>query len=33
MVGAARKVAILGNLKDEVFEGYKKCPAVGHSTI
>jgi hypothetical protein len=33
MDGASGRVALLGNLKDEVFEGYTKCPAGGPSSI
>jgi len=33
MVRASGRAPLLGNLEDEVFEGYMKCPAVGSPTI
>jgi hypothetical protein len=33
MVGASGRSPVLGNLEDEVFKGYTKCPAVGPFTI
>jgi len=33
MVGASGKAPLLGNLEDEVFEGYTKCPVVVPPTI
>jgi hypothetical protein len=33
VVGASGKAPLLGNLEDEVFEGYMKCPVVVPPTI
>jgi hypothetical protein len=33
MVEASGRAPLLGNLEDEVFEGYRKCPEVGPPTI
>jgi hypothetical protein len=33
MEGASGRAPLLGNLKDEVFERYTKCPVGGPSTI
>jgi hypothetical protein len=33
MEGALGRTPLLGNLKDEVFEGYTKCTAGGPSSI
>ena len=32
MEGALGRAPLLGNLEDEVFEGYTKCPVVGPPT-
>jgi hypothetical protein len=33
MEGASGRAPLLGNLKDELFEIYRKCPAGGPSSI